>query len=377
MAIWVRNCQYPNPTVPQLATSSRCWFFREILLAFGFTENSNDGDAAWGSASNLLVSVAAGASGFAVDGTQPGVVTSPDPIFTSSHVDKVLNLLALNEQNRGLWRITAVVDAYTVLVDTAGLFGDGWVTESGIAARITTGTGTTFTDGAWTLLDAPTGTDFQIRVLYNNNDNIVVYVRPKGKLGDLTEITSVGFGAYYMVRSRINGYYDGVNGMVFTAHWSSNSATYSSSMFAFGKLLDAAPADTDPVFLLSNNNGMTSNSLQALSIRMLDSVLGQIEAYATWLKTQTGAATSLYNVFGRRVFAPSGVAAIRSPWVVLNDTASVGACVRGRLPMFRATYQGFEQWTPMDIAGTLQHYNNGIVIPRNGVDDPLIMWPQV
>lgn len=354
-----------------------------MMLAGRWTENSNDGDPAWASASNLVLSIAAGVNGLAVDATKPREVYSPNGDFLSSHVGQTLSLDAGNDRNRGLWRIVEYIDAYTVKVDVVGWHPQGWVTESGMAARVTIGDGAVLANGAWVLMDAPAGSNAQVRIYYEDNGDIYVYVRPRGKLGDPTECSSVSLGAYYMQWTRFNAYFDGSDFMIITTQRSQSSGAYSSSGVAVGTLLDADPADTDPVFVLSNNNGLTSSPLHTLSIRMLDFGLAQIEAYAMSMKTKLGAnitttaGVDLYSIFGRRLLGSAGLAIARSPWVVLGNVAAVGACVRGRLPMFRITYEGFERWTPLDTAGDWQHLDSGIVIPRNGVGDPLIMWPQV
>lgn len=377
MAIFIRNCQPANASATTTSTMLKCWFLREMLLAGRWSENSNDGDAAWSSVSNLLLSLAAGANGLAVDASKPREVYSPNGDFLTSHVGHVLNLDATNDQNRGLWKITEYVDAYTVKVDYAGWFEQGWITETGMAARITYGTGAILANGAWVLMDAPGSSNTQVRIYYEDNGDVYVYVRPRGKLADPTEIASLSLGAYYMQWVRYNAYLDEDNFLIVDNHRAQNSGNYSSSMVAVGRLLAADVVDTDPIFVISNNNGMTSNPLRSLSMRMLDSSLTQIEAYSAALKNATGVTFGdLYGRYGRRLHS-SNLAPLRAPWVCLANTASVGACVRGKLPMFRITYTGFEKWTPMDAAGDWQHLSTGIVIPRNGPNDPLIMWPEV
>jgi len=379
VAIFTRNCLLPI-AASTTATANRCWFFREMFLAGGWTENSNDGDAAWTSASNIILAAVSGVNGLDVDAAKPREVSSPNGDFLPSHVDLILSLDATNDQNRGLWRIVEYVDANTVKVDPAGWFPDhGWVTETDMDARVTTGLGAILGNGAWTLLDSPAGYNVQVRIVYQDNSTFYVNVRPRGKLADATEIASVSFGAYYCTYQRFNGYFNDLDAMILTTQWFSNSGNQHASGVVVGALLDADAADTDPIFLLSNNNGWDDQKLNALSIRMLDSVLGQIEAYAMTVKRATGldpdnANVDLYNIFNRRLLGASQLAALRSPWVVLANTASVGACVRGRLPTVRHTYTGFEQWTPLDAAGDWQHFSWGKAVPRNGVNDPLIMW---
>lgn len=380
MAIWTRNCQPLNPTAPTTgANSVRAWFYREMMLAGRWTENSNNGDAAWASALNVLLSVAAGPNGLSVDSGKPREVHSPSGAFLAAHVGATLNLSATNDQNRGLWRISELLSPYDVKVDLAGWFPQGWVDESNMAARITKGDGLTLTTGAWVLMDAPAGSNTQVRIVYGGTNSLLVYVRPRGKLADLTEITSVDLSGYNATGIKINAYFDGGTFMILIPQVISSA--FSVACLSVGALLDADAADTDPVFLLSSKDRMVLDPLHLISIRMLNSVLAQIEAYTTTVKTATTAnittaGVDLHNIFGRRLLTLDNLAPIRSPWVVLNDTATVGACVRGRLPLFRTTYRGFERFTPMDPNGDWQHVDNGIVIARSDPNEPLISWPE-
>jgi len=379
VAIFTRNCQ---PEYALRGTRTRVWFFREALLAGRWTENSNDGDPAWTSALNLVLNAVSGVNGLDVEAAYPRQVKSPNGDFLESHVGKILNLDATNDQNRGLWRISEYIDANTVKVDPAGWFPDvGWADESDMSARLTTVAGLAPSGGAWTIMDSPAGFNVQIRILFQDDSYCYVYVRPRGKLGDFTEIASGNLGSYYGPYIRLQLYFDGLQTQVLMTDYLTNSGAQNASGFVVGALLDVDAADTDPIFLLSSNYGFDNVPLYEFSIGMLDSALLPINAYATSLKTalnqNPGGTANLYRNFGRRLLGGSGLAAIRSPWVVLGNVASTGACVRGRLPIPRSTYLGFEKFTPLDSAGTWQHLSVGTVIPRNGPQDPLIMWPKV
>ena len=380
MAIFTRNCQ---PIAEGRGTTVRAWFFREALLAGRWTENSNDGDAAWTSPLNIELTAVSGVNGLDVSAASPRVVSSPNGDFLESHVGLVLNLDAANDQNRGLWRISEYIDANTVKVDPAGWFPDvGWATETDMDARLTRSGGLTLGSGAWTIMDSPPGYNVQIRILYQDTSYAYVYVRPRGKLGDFTEIATGNLGDYYGPRLRLQLYFDGLQTQVLLTHWQSSSGQYHASGFIVGSLLDADPADTDPIFLMYSSYGFDNDSLYEISMKMLDSALAEINAYVTTVKValnQDPDSTNvdLYQNFGRRLLGSAGLAALRSPWVALANIASVGACVRGRLPILRCTYKGFERFTPLDSAGTWQHFSAGTAIPRNGPQDPLIMWPEV
>jgi hypothetical protein len=378
VAIFTRNCQ---PEYALRGTRTRAWFFREALLAGRWTENSNDGDPAWTSALNLVLDAVSGVNGLDVEAAYPRQVKSPNGDFLESHVGKILNLDAANDQNRGLWRISEYIDANTVKVDHAGWFPDvGWADESDMDARVTTVAGLAPSAGAWILMDSPAGYNVQVRILFQDDSHCYVYVRPRGKLGDLTEISSGNLGSFYGPYIRLQLFFDGLDTQVLMTDYLTNSGAYHASGFILGSLLDADPADTDPIFLMASNYGFDNLHPYELSIQMLDSVLAQIDAYAMSVKPALGQnpdSTEMYSMFGRRLLGGSGLAALRSPWVVLGNRASTGACVRGRLPVLRSTYTGFERFTPMDAAGTWQHLSAGSVIPRNGPQDPLIMWPEV
>ena len=380
MAIFTRNCQ---PEYALRGTRTRVWFFREALLAGRWTENSNDGDAAWTSPLNIVLNAVSGVNGLDVSAASPRVVSSPNGDFLESHVGKILNLDAANDQNRGLWRISEYIDANTVKVDPAGWFPDvGWATETDMDARLTTVAGLAPTGGAWTIMDSPAGYNVQIRILFQDDSNCYVYVRPRGKLGDFTEIASGNLGDYYGPYLRLQLYFDGVQTQVLLTHWQSSSGQYHASGFVVGSLLDADPADTDPIFFMYSSYGFDNLKLYEITVKMLDSALAEINAFVMSVKValnQDPDSTNvdLYQNFGRRLLGSAGLAALRSPWVALANIASVGACVRGRLPILRSTYTGFERFTPLDSAGAWQHFSAGTAIPRNGPQDPLIMWPEV
>jgi len=378
VAIFTRNCQPRSGTA---GTMIRCWFFREALLAAGWSENSNDGDPNWASATNLVLSIAAGVNGLSVSALYPREVYSPNGDFLDTHVGLILNLDATNDQNRGLWRISEYIDANTVKVDPVGWFTQGWATESGMAARLTTGDGGNLSNGAWSLMDSPAGYNVQVRIYFQDVSHCYVYVRPRGKLADPTEMASVDLGSYYDSIMRINLYVDGLNFMMVFPCKNTSSGLLRIGALAIGALEDVDPADTDPIFLLSNSVSLQSNKLYGVSIAMLDSALAGIAAYTMPVKRALGqdpdnANVDLYNIFNRRLLGSAGLAALRSPWVCLDNIASTGACVRGRLPVFRMTYTGFEQFTPLDAAGAWQHVAQGIAIPRNGPTDPLLAWPE-
>lgn len=350
---------------------------REMLLIGGWTENSNNGDAAWASALNLLASVAAGANGFEVSAGSPRVVYSPGGIFTSGMVGAVLSLFAtVHEQNRGMWKIVEYIDVNHVKVDPVSFSPFGWVDETGMAARVVVGNGLRLTNGAWVLMDAPAGSNMQVRILCSDNTNSVAYVypRPKGKIGVATETGTVNLamGATITTMARLNFYFDGTRALMY---WLTDDLY--TGLCVLGALLDTDVADANPNCMYASRD-ITATWPWNYTGVMLDGIDAAILMYPTTVKPFLAAddGESFEVLFNRRlVNGRPGFAAMRSPWVVLANTVNVGACARGRLPLVRFSYVGWEKLTPLDTPGSWLHLHLGMVVPRNGPNDRMVIYP--
>lgn len=376
MAIWGRNVLVPLATTSGWGPHLAIWWFREMMLIGKWTENSNNADAAWSSALNILATVAAGPNGFQVAAASPRIVYSPSGVFTSSMVGAVLSLFAANDQNRGMWRIKVYLNANYVEVDDLSFSPYGWLDESGIQARVTVGNGLQLGAGAWSLMDAPVGSNLQTRLIHTDTSNANAGVRPKGKLGTLTEVGgSTNLSYYYTTRMRLNFCFDGVQSLMYYLE-NYNSPQWTGMLFV-GHLLDVDAADTNPGFFFGTAN-MAAVLPWNIPMATLNSVDAAIVAYPTTIKKYLADddSESYETKFPRRlVNGRPGFAALRSPWVCLDNTAIVGACVRGRLPLVRIGYTGWEKLSPMDTPGNWFHLHSGLVVPRNGPNDPMVVYP--
>ena len=79
MAKWVRNWHTPY-VIDSRAGHAMAMLLKELFLVAGYTLNSDDGDAAWTSALNILVDEPGGANGF--HGHAPKIYTIDAP-----HID--------------------------------------------------------------------------------------------------------------------------------------------------------------------------------------------------------------------------------------------------------------------------------------------------
>ena len=116
-------------------------------------------------------------------------------------------------------------------------------------------------------------------------------------------------------------------------------------------------------------------------MNMLDGIDAAILAYPMNLKKYLGDNPTTLDVGLERKFARRlvngrpGFAALRSPWVALANTLNAGACARGRLPLIRFSYTGWERLVPMDTSGNWLHLYYGLVVPRNGPNDQMVAPP--
>lgn len=376
VAIWGRNVLVPLAPASGWGPHLAIWWFREMMLVGRWTENSNNGDAAWASALNILATVAAGPNGFQVAAASPRIVYSPSGVFTSGMVGAVLSLLATTDQNRGMWRIKTYLSSNYVEVDDYSFSPYGWVDESGIAARITVGNGLRLGAGAWSLMDSPAGSNLQVRLIHTDTSNANAGVRPKGKVPLATEVGgSTNLAGYYTQRMRLNFCFDAPNALMY--YFEDYNSPMRTGMLFVGELDNVDAADTNPGFFFGTAD-VANYYAWNVPMAMLDGADAAISAYPTTIKKYLGDddSASYETKFTRRlVNGRPGFAAIRAPWVCLANTLNVGACVRGKMPMARISYTGWEKLTPMDTPGDWLHLHNGLIVPRNGPNDPMVLYP--
>jgi len=365
MTIWVRNLEVPPVTAA--GGSALLIAVRELLRVARWTEQSNDGDPDWPDpgSPNWVV----GPTDLQVDPAYPRRITSAGSApFTSAMIGDMIALLATNDQNRSMWRITAFIDSNNIEVDDQGFTPFNWVLESGITGRVVKVASALSVGSAQSLWNAPSG-NMQARMFYAAADAPTFYVRPKGQVPLATECTGVSYGEDADYKHRMHMV---AQDEIVILYWSTEDQPLRFLMW--GSLLDTDAADTDPNFILK---GYNSISLVEYEMYMLDGADASIRVYPTAPKkywTQQITSANFFNYFNSRQ-ANNGKAVLRSPWVVLANVSTVGASVRGRIPLIAQTHEGYERLRPLDAAGTWLHIYDGVGVPRNGPDDKLPLIP--
>lgn len=338
-----------------------------------------------------------------------------DTQLAGNVIDFDANLLTVSDQidldapaAMGRWRIRMIYQGSSNLaVDVAPMYNPLAITAAGTPDAIT-GTAPTMTVTIVGLIGKlnkhMVGTNITIAGAANANDDgtfpitafdtttgAVTYTNALG-VGDanftgtatiagITTFTNtIEFGNYYNRRSRISVYADDdVVHIYYTNRQSNNGNTYPYNWLSVGRLLGAATEDSDPVFFFGDATISGTKYPWEVEIRMLDGAVGpaDIMGYMTyWIRdwSITSDDSAFCRQFSRRLVNGSpGKMIMIEPWVVLADTAVVGACVRGRFPKFRLAYTGLDKLRPVDAAGTWVHFIWGFFYPMNGPEDNLPM----
>jgi len=365
--IWVRNLYVPD--VGSAGGSALLIYIREMMLVARWAEASNDGEAAWpgnGGSPNLVVAPA----DLQVDPLYPRRITSLSSPFTPAMVGNIISLLATNDQNRSIWRITAYIDANNIEVDPMGFTPFNWVLESGITGRVTTLSSALTAGVATSLLNAPAPSNMQARLFYSALDAQILYVRPKGQVPLATECTGITYANSSDLKHRMHMVSEDENTIIW---WSTEDTSFEFVMW--GSLLDSDTLDTDPNFILGHATAPAVD-LYSFYMYMLDSSDSNINCYVTTIK-QNWSASQQNQFFGymNSRLANNRQALLRSPWVCMDNIAAVGACIRGRIPLLAQSYTGYEKLRPLDAAGSWLHTFSGLVLPRNGPNDQLPLLP--
>lgn len=177
MAMHIHNLKQPTIS-PARGTSVGAIAEREMLLAAGWSEDSNNGDAAW---ANVVIATPAD---FAVSESLDNIITAPSAPFTQAMADDGdwIVLFSGNDNNRGIYNIIRFIDSQTVEVEATCAPPDGWTTESGISGRIVGVDDALLASGAWVLMDSPGAQcQLQARIKCENTTYIYSYARPRGK----------------------------------------------------------------------------------------------------------------------------------------------------------------------------------------------------
>lgn len=470
MAKWVRNWLTPGPTLDSWGTHHHAMMYKELLLAFGWTLNSDDGDPAWTAVGNILVNEpGGGANGFQVSATSPREIYDPLGRFTQAMADDKVSISlfggALNgglgdDQNHSLWAITEYIDANHVKVDVDGFNPFGWVTDTQLGGRIFRFDGTRLLNGAWAILDSPPGERAQVRLDYTGTSNLYVRIAPFGKplvvtgagtpdaitgtaptmtvtiagligklnkhmvglnitisgaananddgtfpvtavnttTGAVTYTNAIGvgdanftgtatiaaiattlpagtgenFGDYYTRQFRLNAYADSDGLLLYGLN---QDGDFHHCLIS--KLVDVDPEDSDP-WVIWGKHGFTDpyDTGSTVSLWGLNGAVSpaEIRHYFTWLTRNTDINVKLVDIFGRRLDT-YGKTPLRSPWIYMADTVTVGAAIRGRVSQLRLGYTSFQNIRPLDASGFWLHWRGGMFVPRNGPQDQLPLYP--
>ena len=184
--------------------------------------------------------------------------------------------------------------------------------------------------------------------------------------GDPTEVAGKKFGYRTNDRFRVNMVADGADVLLHD-----RSDTDRVNIHVVGAL-DAADAQDPDANVLwgTDENDIPQEFPYIYDVHMLDAAGAQQTAYATNVKVgwEDDINIGLTSKPGRRLV--NGFAFARAPWIVAEDTGT-GGYVRGRLPLIRFGWEGFAPYEPLDGAGAWLHLDKGLIVPRNGPNDPL------
>jgi hypothetical protein len=384
---FVRNLK-PLTLTDAYCANAMTHILRHMFWWADWTEISLDADAAW--ANTIAVSDPTGSPGFRVYAAQPRIIEDLDGAgrFTASMAtNEHLIFLKGTGQNRVVARIERYIDAHHVEITANSAPPLGWADEGGVVpipGKIIGGdsAGTmTFNSAACrlaaakgVLMQAPSG-NLQVRLYHQTTAIFTAYARPKGGSGTATEVgagtTLVGNTDNIM---RIHAVFEGRNGLIYMT---ADQTTSQSFFLLFGELDDVDTGDTDPGFIMMDRDSTTTYPV-VYSMNMLNGnpTPASIAAYPLFIKRQVGTdyASGNWNLQGWRLSGSRpGKAALRKVRVALDNIVNYGACVRGKLPLIRHTHTDFEWWRPLDAAGAWQHLFYGLVVPRNGPGDQLII----
>jgi hypothetical protein len=380
---FVRNVK-PYTVADSRGPSMMTHILRHLFWWADWSEISLDADVAW--ANVIAISdTAAGAPanpGFSVLASAPEIVTDNDVTgrFTAAMVtNEYLMVLKGTGQNRVVAKIVAYIDARHVQIDPDSAPPTGWADEAMIPGRViggsTTGTNTfnvaggTLGAAKGVLVQAPAG-NLQCRVYHQDTSNMKVYARPKGGAGTATEI---GAGTTLVSSTdnnfRIHAVFEDRNALVYSTI---DLTLTQSFVFLVGELEGAETGDTDPGIIMMDRDITTTNPL-TYSMHMLNGnpVPVSIAAYGLFIKRQFDTAQTSANQYLRPFRLTGQKAAIRKVRIMLDNVATYGACLRGKLPLVRNCHTEYEKFRPMDAAGAWLHLNLGLVVPRNGPGDQL------
>lgn len=367
MAVFMRNVLHADPSI----ATNVFWnyflvTFREIFLAGRWTEVYKTNTAEWDA--NIVLTLA----DCAVSAATPRRITSATGGFTGKQGFGITSL-AINDNNRGVFRIAKVIDDNTIDIETACQPPDGWTTETGISARIFNwGKTDVLTAGTILVMAPPSGTN-EIYIM-GSGYNATLYAYPdRYQSGAGHPTNSLAFGvATSEEQCLFNAYFSGSDALLYFFTDVANTL----STLIIGELDDTEAGDTYPGFITAFYNGCDPFTIASLGrLQMIDSTVLTTKLAFELVDITTGSDTLVSSTHGYQYFqaarASNGKALLRKNWVY-EGTAS-GGFVRGRIPHYRTTNRNWENYRPMSAARTWLHLQSGLVVPMNGVNDTLPM----
>lgn len=385
---FVRNLRGPTFAAYYLTCNNMALYYRELLLLGGWSEITNsDGGVPGGAwASTLLVNELGGVSGFSVAAANPTRIYSSAGVFTAAMQTNecAIFLKASTTQNRVAGRIIRYIDANNVEIDPDSAPPNGWINEGGfgtyVPGRISSPKTATLIPTAWVLLQAPSGNNRAL-LTYQSSSIFRLQVQPKGGAADATTIPAAGIdiGSYANYKVVFNAVLEDPNALIYSFGDYTNTYNY---FTLFGELDQAAAGDSDPGFIQGSGTFAAVNAwMYPMYMLSGNPVSTQITAYPTVVKWYPNQNVNTGGPFFSKQWilqnGSPGKAALRTPLVVLDNVVNFGACLRGSMPLIRYADINFEVWRPIDAAGNWINLASGLVVPRNGPNDPRIAIPYV
>lgn len=339
------------------------WMHREMFELGHWQQIDIDADAAWASASNILVSLI----DFSVLTANIMQVTSVVGGFTAAHEGLMLSLFASDDSNRGMYNIRRVIDSNTLLVDERTRAGNWSSDESGITGRIhKASTGLAFTGtGSYFVVQAPaaSGHNLQLHYTHDGYDNVFVKAYPHGDYAGAALATSqVSLNRAYQDISRYNAFFcDAGAPEFYAAIYEYYDGVWYRTVT--GLLTDVAVGDPDPAFL------HYGNAFDLLAdepiLQMLNELNTQTNFYPTFYKKirdQNEDSKRESQLLAKKM--NGNLAKVFRPLVIGANSAN-GGFMRGNTP-----HEFANQWYADDGFGTSRwKMGNHTLMPRDGVDD--------
>lgn len=361
MAIHVRNVVSLNNGVSTgQFTSRHIVLIRELFLAGRWTQSAISNGATWDA--NIVLNLSDGV----VNPASPARITSATGGFTG-YEDYGVTLLGGvtdDDQNRGVYRIAAVIDDNTIEIEPPP--PDNWIADTGMTVRVFNwGLASPLGGAEYVVMDPPTGNNQAYISKPTTDYHFSFRSHPRGDYpANPTQQDNLSFSSSDRY-ARWNAYFDGSTAFIYFFTDAGNIWW----TLVWGELSDVDSADLYPGFFSYGAGvGAFDPFVDLRTLRMLydDGGIGQMDAHiAAVTRAYTSSASRQAKKSLCRVL--KGQAQSVKPWVYASGAN--GGYHRGRWP-FRYTNTYWEHWRPLSSDGTWRHHEEGGVFPMNGVNDP-------